>query len=110
MNLAFGGQRQGVKIKAYGFPESNDQNPLPVLRNKVRPIYYTVVNVVPKLFRQGLLDHTKGSSLVMRHKVLDVLKQESLGALLIDDTGDIKKQGALSFIVKPMSTAERVLL
>ena len=46
----------------------------------------------------------------MAFQVLDVLKKESSGAVVLQDAQHIEEQRALSFIGKPMGAAEGVLL
>lgn len=73
-------------------------------------VYHAVMDVITQVMCQGPANDVKGSPLVVRDKVLDVLQQKGTWPLLLDDAGDIEEQGALRFASEAMCFAERIFL
>lgn len=89
--------------------EADNEDALPLLRYKRLGVYDLPMHLVAK-FLEGPVDDLERPSLVMIDKILDVLQQESLRLVMLDDLGDIEKQGALCLIKKPVWTVKRVFL
>ena len=58
-------------------------------------------NVIAELFLQRVLDDAKRGALVMAHKVLHVLQQESLRPVALEDPRNVEKKRALRSQRKP---------
>ena len=89
--------------------EPGDENTLPMLRHPAAGIDDPEIHLIPKLIK-GVQDDTHRVALVMAQKVFHVLQQERPGFVMAQDPDNIKEQGALGFIGKPVSPAKRILL
>ena len=66
--------------------------------------------MVSKVLLKRLSYDLEGLPAVVTRKVLNVLKQEGLRALVAYDASDLEKEGSLRFILKAGGSPQRLLL
>ena len=68
-----------------------------------------MVYVVSEFLRQCFFYDGKGPSLVVGQQVFDVFEKKRFGSFLVNDSGNIKKQGALGFVHESMGATQSIL-
>ena len=93
---------QFVKVKASAFAEPDQKYSLPILRHKTLGINHLGADVVTQFALQGISDDAKRVSLVMAYKILHILQQKCRWPVMLENSGNIKKQCALRLASEAM--------
>ena len=104
----FGRQIDHSPVEDDRIAKAHDEDPLPVLGHEMRTVDHLAMNLITQFLTERSLNHIERAAFVVGLKVLDVLQQERLGALLINDAGHVKEQGALRFVLEAVGTPERI--
>lgn len=99
-----------VKSKKGCVPETDNYDTFSMLRNPMLTVNNFVVNLIPEILLKRTCNYFKRMAFVMRFQILHVFQNKYLGLLLLDNSGNIEKQGPLCFVFKSGSTAKRVFL
>lgn len=91
------------------FPKADEEDPLAVPGNDGLGIDDLVVNRVPQRLCQGVVDDLERAAFVVAPEVLDVLKNEGLGLVILDYVGNSEEEVALLLVFEAMLVAEAEL-
>lgn len=101
------GNRIPIKVSRIG--ESNDEDPLTMLRHQAGGVDHAKTHVIAEFLRQRFQNHGEGFSLVVSLEMPNVFEEKSARALLGEDSSDVEKQRALGLVGETVAASEAIL-
>lgn len=101
--------RESRELEIARLLESDDEDTLPVLRHETDGINDLVVDMIFQFLGKGLVNDSKGITLVVAAKIFDVLQNKGRRPVITNDAFDFEEEIPLFGIFKAVLTPQTVL-